>query len=258
MPTIAARTPDLNRVRAQRRPDRPLFQILDPRRQRARAQRHRQVLHLLIGKPAVDDARIADRFLDHRDFLHFVVENHRQIVAHVRRSKGVKLPPAVAGQNEAHRRLAVFVAARLRCAQIASRHRRRPRNQIPVFAASRCCANRYSSGHQHRIRRQHAAFILQRRLLARIWPAHRLLDLQHRRGLHDLLDPRRIVHARQLDQNLIRAQPMLLNDRLVHAQRVNAVADGLDRLRHRAVLQVGEICGFIETVQEFSAPEEAS
>ena len=83
--------------------------------------------------------------------------------------------------------------------------------------------------------------LLQRRLLARIRPAQRLLDLQHRRGLHDFLDPRRIVHARKLHQNLVLAEAVLLDHRLAHAQLVDAIADGLDGLRHRAVLQVGEV-----------------
>ncbi len=95
--------------------------------------------------------------------------------------------------------------------------------------------------HQYGIRRQHATLVLQRLILTRIGPAQRLLDLEHRRGLHDFLHPRRIVHARKLHQYLILAEAVLLNHRLAHAQLVNSVAYGLDRLRDRAVLQVGEV-----------------
>ena len=83
---------------------------------------------------------------------------------------------------------------------------------------------------------KHAAMILQGLLLARIGPAQRLLDLKHRRGLHDFLDPRRIVHARKLDKNLVLPEAVLLNHRFAHAQLVNSIADGLDRLGDRAVL----------------------
>jgi hypothetical protein len=68
-----------------------------------------------------------------------------------------------------------------------------------------------------------------------------LLDFEHRRGLHDFLDPRRIVHTRKLHKNLVLAEPVLLDHRLAHAELVNAVADGLDGLGDRAVLQVGEV-----------------
>ena len=49
-----------------------------------------------------------------------------------------------------------------------------------------------------------------------------------------------IVHARELHQDLILAQSVLLNDRLADAQLVNAVADGLNGQRHRAVLQFSQ------------------
>ena len=70
-----------------------------------------------------------------------------------------------------------------------------------------------------------------------------MLDFKHRRGLHDFLDPRRIVHARKLDQYLILAEAVLLNHRFAHAQRVNAVADGLDGLGDGAIFQIGEVLG---------------
>ena len=57
------------------------------------------------------------------------------------------------------------------------------------------------------------------------------MNLQPVGALNDLLDVAFIFHARQLDQNLILAQAVLLNHRLADAQRVHAVADGLNRLR---------------------------
>ena len=94
------------------------------------------------------------------------------------------------------------------------------------------------------------------RLLAGIRPTQRLPDLQHGGRLHDLFDPRRIVHAGQLHQNLILPQTVFLNDRLSHAQLVNPVANGLNRLRYRAYSSDRpSACGFMEKVQEFSGPE---
>ncbi len=72
-------------------------------------------------------------------------------------------------------------------------------------------------------------------------PPRHLLDLKHGSGLHDVLHAAGIVDAGQLHQNLVLAEAVLLNRRLAHAQRIDAVADGLDRLGHRFVLHLGEV-----------------
>ena len=56
MPTDGRLHARTNRIGAQRRADCSLFEILDARRQRARTQRHRKILRLLIGEAAIDDA----------------------------------------------------------------------------------------------------------------------------------------------------------------------------------------------------------
>jgi len=86
------------------------------------------------------------------------------------------------------------------------------------------------TGHQDSIRGQYTAVFLQGLLLTRIGTTQRLLDFEHRGGLHDFLDPRRIVHARKLNENLILAEAMFLNHRLAHAQLVDSIADRLDGL----------------------------
>ena len=96
------------------------------------------------------------------------------------------------------------------------------------------------SGHKNRIRRQNAAFILPRGLFAGIRPAQNLLDLKHGGGLHNIFHAARVVDAGQLHQNLILAESMFLNRRFAHAQRIDSIADSLDRLRHRLILYVGE------------------
>src|SRR6202021_1244340 len=52
-----------------------------------------------------------------------------------------------------------------------------------------------------------------------------------------------IVHAWQLHQNLILAEAVLLNGWLAHTQRINAVADGFNRLRNCLILQIAEDLG---------------
>ncbi len=63
-----------------------------------------------------------------------------------------------------------------------------------------------------------------------------LADFQHGGGLHDFLDAGGIVHAGKLDQNLVVAQAVLLDDRLGDAELVNTVADGFDGLLDGALL----------------------
>ena len=91
-----------NRVRPQRRPHRPLFQILDPRRQRARIQNQRQVLRLLIREPSLDHARVADLALDDGNFHHLVIQHHSQVIPHVLGGEIRKAPSTLGRQEEIH------------------------------------------------------------------------------------------------------------------------------------------------------------
>ena len=69
-----------------------------PARQRARAQDHRQILGLLLGHAAAADfAGVADRFFNVGNFLHLVVQDHGQALAHVRGSEVEEALPALAG-----------------------------------------------------------------------------------------------------------------------------------------------------------------
>ena len=115
------------------------------------------------GEPPVDDAGVLNRFFDHRHFLHLVVENHRQVVADMRRSEGVELAPALAGKNEPHRRLAIFVACSVRpSADRVPSPPKRAKSMYQLLAVSRLARADALARHQHRIRRQHAALVLQR------------------------------------------------------------------------------------------------
>ena len=233
MPKTGRTHAGANRVGAQRRTHRALFQVLDARRQRARTQRQRQVLRLLLGEAAGDAAFIVNLLLDGGHFHHLVVEHHGQPLAHVRAGERGKPPSAFAGQRELH---------------VADAHSHRVpasavRRSLPLTADARLITQ-YSLGvvlsarsdvaalHQHGIRGKQAAVGLHRFLLAGVGAADRLPDFQHRGGLHDFFHARRIVNARQLHQDLVVAQSVLLDHRLADAELVNAVADGLDRLLH--------------------------
>ena len=93
---------------------------------------------------------------------------------------------------------------------------------------------------QHCVGREHAAIGLVRGLFigVRLPVVQGLPDFQHGGGLHDLFHASRVIHARQLDQNLILPQSVLLNNRLADAQLVHPIPDGLDRLRDGPVFQI--------------------
>ena len=88
------------------------------------------------------------------------------------------------------------------------------------------------------IGRKRAVHALQRRIFGRKRAAVDGMNLKARRGLDDGLDLVQIADAGQLDKNLVRAQAVLLNQRLTHAQRVHAVANGFDRLFDRPLFEI--------------------
>ena len=67
-----------------------------------------------------------------------------------------------------------------------------------------------------------------------------------------------IADARQLHQNLIGAQAVFLNQRLAHAQRIHAIANGLNGLVHRRLSRSFSNSGFMVSVQLLSEPPETS
>src|SRR5258707_15479556 len=120
---------------AESRPDRALFQVLDARRQSTRTQRHRQVLSLLLGKAAINNAGVTDGVFDCRNFPDFVVENDRQAISDVSGSERLEFAAALASKNKADRRLPIFVGTRLRGTKITTGHRGGARDQIPGLTA---------------------------------------------------------------------------------------------------------------------------
>src|ERR1035441_6859395 len=191
-------------IGAQRWSHRDLLQILDSRRQRAGAQRQRQVLGLLRTEGAGNAALIVNLLLDGGHRLYFVIEHHRQLVPYVGRGKRGEAPAAVSGQGEIDIGTAILIAAAIGGTQIGAAHRRRAADE-PVHLSSFLRILRVWSGafHQEGVRRKHAAVVLHGRLLVGIGPLDRLPDLQHGGGLHNLFHAGRIVHARQLHQDMV-------------------------------------------------------
>ena len=197
-------------------------------------------------KASGDAAHVANAFLDPGHFLNLAVKHNGEEVADVGGGEGVKTIAAIARQVEADRRTAILVVRRFGSAQIAAgdgRRRGSPRNRCPaVLRWSRLARPMLRPFMTTESGGRIAAMRGQRRRFRGIAHAvvHRLPDLQHGGGLHDVLNPGRIVDARQLHQDLVLAQPVLLNDRLADAELVNAIADGLDGLLDSAALELRE------------------
>src|ERR1700733_5986510 len=232
--------PGADRIGAERRPHGALFEILDACRQSTGAQDHGQVLGLLLVHAApADFTGIADGLFDIGNFLNFVVEHYGQTIAHVRRGEVVEPLPPLARQLEADIGLTILIGARLGIPQVFPAVGGNPRDQIPSLVAGGSSGGAVA-GKQNRIWWQDSTLILPRGVFARIGPTHHLLDLEHGGGLHDVFHPGRVVDAAQLHQNLVLAETVLLDRGFTHAQRIDAVVDGFNRLRHRLALQIRE------------------
>src|SRR5262249_16859736 len=72
-----------DRIGAERRADRALFQVNDRRGQRARPQGQPQVFGLLLAKVPFDPAAVVDARPDDRHALDLAVEHDRQVIPDV-------------------------------------------------------------------------------------------------------------------------------------------------------------------------------
>src|SRR5689334_7913873 len=84
---------------------------------------------------------------------------------------------------------------------------------------------------------------LKRRLLSRIalTMIKRFTQFQPRRGLNNFLYATWIVNAGKLDQNLVIAQAVFLDQWFAYAQTVYARPDRFNRLFQRAIFQIGKL-----------------
>ena len=210
-----------DRIRAEAGADGALLDDGQRRRQRAGAQQDGEIVGALHSETAGNLPGTAeDRLADHRRRDHLVVEHD-----------GKRLPDVLLGHFgefarprsiEAKRddRLAgALVKAGLRVGEIGARYQHALFDQIRRLRLARAV--------QHVVIQRHLAL---RRLL------HRITGIDHAEielgGLaKQLLEPGRILQARNLDQNAVGA--FALDQRFHRAEFVDAPLDDLDRLIDR-------------------------
>src|SRR5581483_7464220 len=209
--------------------------------QGAGTQNQGKVFGFLFAEASFNLATIVDRLANVGHFLDLVVEHDGERFSDVLGSEVKELTAAFRAQVETHQGLAILVPAGFGPAQIASGNGRGAGDEIPLRARiGATLASDAPTGHKHGIGRQHATMFLQGGLLAGIRTAERLPDLQHGGGLHDLFHASGIIHAGKLDQNLILAKTVFLNNRLTDAELIDSIANGLDGLLDRAILDIGQ------------------
>ena len=124
----------VDRVRAQRRPDRSFLHRRHRGRQRAGTQVARQVLGFLFAAQVGDPSGIFDPGLDGGYADDLVVQHHRQLVADVVFGEIAEPAPAIRRQREAGFPLPVLVLAGVSVAHLAAHDHRRTPQQVPLFA----------------------------------------------------------------------------------------------------------------------------
>ncbi len=77
---------------------------------------------------------------------------------------------------------------------------------------------------------------MRRGLLRGERPSHDQVNLQPRGRLDDVAHPAQVVYARQLHQDLVGAQVVLLDSRFGDSQVIDAGANSVDRLLQRMLL----------------------
>jgi len=160
-----------------------------------------------------------DRFADHRCRDHLAVEDDGERLAHVLLGRFGEFPRADRIEAEADDRLAVaLVEARLRVDQIAAGDENALLDEIfplPFLAFEDLGVRRHLAGH---------------RLLRRLRQVEHA-EIKLRRLADELLEPRRVRQARDLDKNAV--GPLALDRGLDQAELVHAPLDDLDRLVDR-------------------------
>src|SRR5436189_289090 len=225
-----------NGVASERRTDRTLFELRERRRKRSAAQHEREVVGLLRREAAFDDALAGDLTLDDRIRDDFVVEDDRHVAADVVFRQRGELRRSVRREREPDDRLADAALLHARVLEIASadRHILLDRDILDADNASHVIflvrgenvGRRALCGRErveHRLRRRRAV-------------AFDEAELQLRGRLDDVLHARRVVDARELDDDTV--VRFRNDDRLRDAQRVDAAIDRLDGLRHRVALEL--------------------
>ena len=219
-PTASEIAPGPDRIGAQFRPDAAFLHHGQRRRQRARPQQHREVVGRCGGETAADlTAPAGDRLADHRRADHLAVQHDGEAVVDVGPRDVGEAPRADGVEGEVDHPLAgLRIGAGARIGQVAAIDVDPPAHRDLLVRVV--------------LHRQEVHARRRRRSGVRVG---RLVDQleRHVRGLAEqLLDPVGIADAGQLHDD---AAVALLGDlRIDHAGLVDAAADDLDRLLHRA------------------------
>ena len=224
----------------ERRADRPLFEVDDGGRKGAGAQLQGQIFGLLDRKAAGDAAITRNPRFDRWRRDNLLVEHDRHAGADVRTRVLPKLVGRMRLGREVDHRLAVLVLAPPGRSQLLSGDDRRLLEQIVVDTEHLAVEPLTVSRQDLRVGRQDAADCGEQALAIRRRPRNNLLELQERGRRDQVLDPRRVVYAGQLDEDAVALQTLTLDDRFGHAELIDAVPDRLQRrpdghVAHRTV-----------------------
>ena len=222
-----------DRVGAQGRADRLLLEVVQLRRQRARAQLQRQVRDF-FGREAAGDAPFrVDLALERRRRLHAAVEDDRQLAADVLAADLAELPAALVAEREADRRPVVLVDRGARVAQVLAGDGRDLLHHVVDRAG---VARPGAAGARHDVHALRHLAVDHQRFLRRRRRAFDDLQLEEAGRSDDALRALDVGDAGQLDEDLVVA--LLRDARLGDAELVDAALDRLARLDDRLLAQV--------------------
>ena len=232
-PPIDASDARSNRLRAERRPDRALFEEIQRCGQRAASQHQSEIARLLLRKGTGNLPLVGDAPLDGRRREDAVVENNRQLAVDVLLRQLAESPRPVLVQREPHRRQIVLVERGARSPQVAAGNRRHSANHVVDRGrrAAPCPRHVLRARHDEEVRRERVVVRLPGRVFRRERSLLDNLQLEERRVADDFLGARHVGHARELHQNLV-GRSLAGDDRLGDAQLVDAALNRLQRLVH--------------------------
>ena len=220
-----------DRVRTERRADRPLFENRDGRRQRAGAQDDRQIARLVHGElPGDHGAPARDSLVDPRGRVEVAVEDDGEMAPDVLLGHLTEDPRPDRVKLDRHLPVAGRVRIRrdLRPVQLGAGEQR-----LFLHDERRLALGLRLLVHAPLVQDLVALGELARQRLLRAHAVVDQLELQQRRLADEGLGALRILDTRQLDQDAVLALPS--DRRLGHPELVDAVADRLDALPDREV-----------------------
>src|SRR5450756_420529 len=226
----------LDRVEPERRPDRALLEDDHLGWERARAEDEREGVGLLGREVALDDAALLDLTVDVRRGLNALVEHDREALVDVLARDLRELHGARRVQEEHDGRLVELVAVDSGVLQVAPRDGGGALQDVPDGSARAGVGVLVEALDDLEILGHRTAVRPSSDVHGRVRTAAVVheLQLEEARRADDLLDAARVVHAGDLDDDAVGSLP--LDDGLGDTEGVDAVADRLDGLARRLVL----------------------